>query len=105
MILSFSAVRLRRHYQNFLILLYYQNSRNSRFKQAIIHTYNILLLVKYFYSRTKCAFVLDENSQESVPGGDGELNTWSKRFLKSKINVFLSEFSGAFIKDVKYKWS
>ena len=35
-----------------------------------LHSYNVLLLVKYFYSRTKCAFVLGGYSQQGVPGGD-----------------------------------
>ena len=34
-----------------------------------LHSYNILLLAKYFFSRTKSAFVLGEYSQQGVPGG------------------------------------
>ena len=35
-----------------------------------LHSYNILLLAKYFYSRTKLAFVLGGYSQQGVPGGN-----------------------------------
>ena len=38
-------------------------------KHGFASVYNILLLVKYFCSRTKCAFVLGGDSQQSVPGG------------------------------------
>ena len=63
----------------------------------VLHFYNILLIVKYFYSRTKCAFVLwgEGNSQQGVPGGGGVIERIVQKTLKpiniKKLNSFLLE--------------
>ena len=56
---------------------------STRESSKYIHSYNILLLVKCFYTRTKCAFVLGEIPNKVYLGGiDDMVQNMSFEFVQ-----------------------
>ena len=52
------AVQAPAHRYKMIIFLPEVSKQLYKQSSKYLHSYNVLLLVKYFYSRTKCAFVL-----------------------------------------------